>query len=265
MILTWHNKNDIDVKIGGSFNNWELVPMQKINDVWQFKIDLQKGIHSYKFFINNNWFCNPNIPNLIDIDGNENNIIIITESTLKYINEENYGELKDLYKRISILEEKKEIELDKERIKKEIIKREQDERNRKEKEERNRREQDERNRREQEERNRKEQDERNRKEQEERNRREQDERNRKEQEEVKQKIPKKNQKIKKDPKEMTRKELLEFLGLELKDDKLKLIQKAYKKLSLKLHPDKNKDQDTTEDFKYLGNIYSILIEKFLKN
>lgn len=42
---------------------------------------------------------------------------------------------------------------------------------------------------------------------------------------------------------------------------LEELKKAYKKLALKLHPDVNKDQDTTEQFKEMQNEYEIIFEQ----
>ena len=56
--LTWHD-NDVDVKIGGSFNDWKLIPMKKEGDKWIHTIKLKKGTYHYKFFVDNKWFFNP--------------------------------------------------------------------------------------------------------------------------------------------------------------------------------------------------------------
>ena len=39
------------------------------------------------------------------------------------------------------------------------------------------------------------------------------------------------------------------------------LKKAYKKLALKLHPDVNKDRDTTEEFKTMQNEYEAMFER----
>lgn len=46
---------------------------------------------------------------------------------------------------------------------------------------------------------------------------------------------------------------------------LEELKKAYKKLALKLHPDANKDTDTTEQFKQMQNEYENLFNKIKNN
>ncbi|MFA7123179.1 MAG: DnaJ domain-containing protein, partial [Candidatus Delongbacteria bacterium] len=57
---------------------------------------------------------------------------------------------------------------------------------------------------------------------------------------------------------MSKRDYYEILGVDknaTKDD----IKKAYKKLALKFHPDRNKgDKDSEEKFKEVGEAYSVL-------
>lgn len=52
----------------------------------------------------------------------------------------------------------------------------------------------------------------------------------------------------------------ELLGV-ARDAEQKEIEKAYKKTALRLHPDKNKDRDTTEEFQALSEAYKTLVDK----
>ena len=58
---------------------------------------------------------------------------------------------------------------------------------------------------------------------------------------------------------MDNKNFYEILGVD-HDAEEKDIKKAYKKLALKWHPDRNKRNDAEERFKIIGNAYQILVD-----
>lgn len=50
----------------------------------------------------------------------------------------------------------------------------------------------------------------------------------------------------------------EVLGIQRKEFDLKVMKKAYRKLSLTLHPDKNQEVDTTKEFRELAKAAEVL-------
>lgn len=50
------------VSLAGTFNGWnpEALPMSKAADgEWSVSVDLPPGRHEYRFFIDDQWFCDP--------------------------------------------------------------------------------------------------------------------------------------------------------------------------------------------------------------
>ncbi len=56
---------------------------------------------------------------------------------------------------------------------------------------------------------------------------------------------------------MTKKDYYEILGIDKKASKSD-IKKAYRKLALKYHPDKNPDKESEEKFKEISEAYAVL-------
>jgi hypothetical protein len=66
-----------DVKIAGTFNNWQPINMIKYENKWIYKINrLDKDI-TFKFIIDGEWKIDDNKEKMIDENGIVNNIIII--------------------------------------------------------------------------------------------------------------------------------------------------------------------------------------------
>jgi len=110
IILRWHCNTDVDVKIAGNFNNWTLIPMVKNNNIWEYPVPIESKNYLYKFYVNGEWICNNTEKIITDLDGNENNIIVIT-NLLLYLNELANDEIKELLKSDIKSNEDKHIEL----------------------------------------------------------------------------------------------------------------------------------------------------------
>lgn len=68
------------VHIGGSFNDWEVVPMRGSNKSWVIIIDLPEGEHTYKFKVDDKWMHNPREKTVADGCGGFNNVITVRSS-----------------------------------------------------------------------------------------------------------------------------------------------------------------------------------------
>ena len=88
-----------DVRITGSFlDNWSRKEEMKKNlstGVYEIIIELPKGIHQFKFIVDNQWACSKNYTIIHDNLNNSNNIIDLTN----YTNENNDSNIKKKKKR----------------------------------------------------------------------------------------------------------------------------------------------------------------------
>jgi 1,4-alpha-glucan branching enzyme len=68
-----------EVYVAGSFNNWQKIPMKfsKAKQVWYAKVNLKKGRHEYKFFVDGTWIPDPIGEKTINPFGTENSVIVI--------------------------------------------------------------------------------------------------------------------------------------------------------------------------------------------
>jgi hypothetical protein len=70
------------VALAGSFNNWNQSQyvFGREGDEWVCRIDLEPGMHAYKFIIDGNWLLDPANPNTKDDDyGVKNSVIIVVK------------------------------------------------------------------------------------------------------------------------------------------------------------------------------------------
>ena len=70
------------VLITGSFINWNTyIEMKRVNqsELFQFNFDLPKGVHQFKFIVDGVWKTSNFYPKTRDNNGNENNVIDLTE------------------------------------------------------------------------------------------------------------------------------------------------------------------------------------------
>ena len=83
-----------EVKITGSFfDNWSRCEQMKKNlstGTYEIIIELPKGIHQFKFIVDNKWACSQDYAIIHDVSNNSNNIIDLTN----YINENNDSTVK---------------------------------------------------------------------------------------------------------------------------------------------------------------------------
>lgn len=75
----WEEQSN-HVYVTGSFCNWNQFFLMQKNDQGKFffTLDLPKGIHQYKFKVDEEWKYNPKMPNCKDDNGNINNYIDTT-------------------------------------------------------------------------------------------------------------------------------------------------------------------------------------------
>ena len=89
-LFQWDNKG-INVYITGSFCDWQqFFLMQKNNDgKFYLTLFLPKGIHQYKFKVDDEWKINDKFPKCQDINGNINNFIDTRNQEIEFRKTEN--------------------------------------------------------------------------------------------------------------------------------------------------------------------------------
>jgi hypothetical protein len=66
------------VTVAGSFNNWNIdnIPLQKKGKGWEAKLYLRDGTHTYRFWVDGEWYTDPANPTKVkDKDGHTNSVI----------------------------------------------------------------------------------------------------------------------------------------------------------------------------------------------
>jgi len=77
VVFTW-NHGGQTVQLAASFNGWrEQIPMVRSGNEFHVVQELPRGIHQYKFIVDDQWRFAPDQPKTQDTDGNMNNILDI--------------------------------------------------------------------------------------------------------------------------------------------------------------------------------------------
>ncbi|MBA3241852.1 MAG: DUF3471 domain-containing protein [Acidobacteria bacterium] len=70
------------VALAGTFNNWHQSQLlfAREGEEWVCRVDLNPGVHAYKFVVDGNWLLDPANPNTAEDDaGNLNNVVEVAE------------------------------------------------------------------------------------------------------------------------------------------------------------------------------------------
>jgi hypothetical protein len=76
--LEWNNGGN-DVKITGTFNNWQLDNMIKVDNKWIYKLNMQVDVYIYKYKVDGEWCVDEKAEKMTDENGKVNNFLIIYE------------------------------------------------------------------------------------------------------------------------------------------------------------------------------------------
>lgn len=78
VVFTWTHGGQ-NVQLAASFNGWrEQIPMVRSGNEFAVVQDLPRGVHQYKFIVDEHWRFAPDQPKTQDSQGNMNNVIDIT-------------------------------------------------------------------------------------------------------------------------------------------------------------------------------------------
>jgi len=70
-----------NISVSGSFDQWKSkIPMVKSHGDFYAIVDLEQGMHEYKFFVDGRWVCNAKEPKKNNEMGGENNIVTVKKS-----------------------------------------------------------------------------------------------------------------------------------------------------------------------------------------
>uniref|UniRef100_A0A7S4VAH1 Association with the SNF1 complex (ASC) domain-containing protein n=1 Tax=Alexandrium monilatum TaxID=311494 RepID=A0A7S4VAH1_9DINO len=92
VVFTW-NHGGQQVYLAASFNSWrEQIPMVRSGNEFHVVQELPRGIHQYKFIVDDQWRFAPDQPKTQDSDGNMNNILDIVNYQRWRLEEEQHRE-----------------------------------------------------------------------------------------------------------------------------------------------------------------------------
>ncbi|KAG4304995.1 hypothetical protein PORY_001670 [Pneumocystis oryctolagi] len=82
VFLRWKGNNQ-NVYVTGTFTGWgKKIPLNKSTNDFTILIDLPKGTHRFKFFVDNEWKCSDELATATDSSGNLFNYIEVSETCL---------------------------------------------------------------------------------------------------------------------------------------------------------------------------------------
>jgi hypothetical protein len=68
-----------EVKVAGSFNNWQPEPMARVGNKWSILLELEPGEYQYKFIVDGQWLCDPKNPNRVYSNNTENSYLKVSQ------------------------------------------------------------------------------------------------------------------------------------------------------------------------------------------
>ena len=68
-----------EVFVCGTFSNWEKIPMVRTQKDFFALVDLPVGDHQFKYFVDNEWTNDKNLPTVDNDQGSQNNVISIQQ------------------------------------------------------------------------------------------------------------------------------------------------------------------------------------------
>lgn len=78
VVFTWTHGGQ-NVQLAASFNGWKPLPMVRSGNEFAVVQELPRGIHQYKFIVDDHWRFSPDQAKQQDSQGNMNNVIDVSE------------------------------------------------------------------------------------------------------------------------------------------------------------------------------------------
>lgn len=79
VVFSWAHGQAQTVCLAGSFNKWKKIEMVRSGKDFSIVQELPRGVHQFKFIVDDRWECDRDQPKIQDGSGNTNNVIDITQ------------------------------------------------------------------------------------------------------------------------------------------------------------------------------------------